>query len=362
MSIILASILFFVSPAFSQAEEQVPLVQELDIVTPVVLIYSAGSTCAGSLVSPDGDVLTAYHCVEKHRPIVVTTATGETFDAELRLTDRRNDLAFLSVDGLVGHPYFVLGGEAVVGQQVTVVGHPLGSLAVRVPVLDGLLRWSVTDGSVSAVGDYLVQLDTAFNPGTSGGPVLDSQGQILGVASRKLRGERLSFAVPSRLASNLLNETELPYLTGSVMFDAELNMPVDNSTTSLLVGPVVEFRDRLLVEGLLGVPLAAQWNTLATGETSWRAWEFQILLRLRFSTSNGTFTADLGGGFAGTATQEGTITEEGLFHPITTIGQPASTMSLRLGVGAWRLGLAGGEDGRWGITVSRTILGGLLRF
>ena len=362
MSIILASILFLVSPAFSHGEEGLPLVQELDIVNPVVLINSAGSTCAGSLVSEEGDVLTAYHCVDTYRALAVTTATGEVFEAELRRTDRRNDLALILVEGLVGRPFLSLGGDAVVGEEVTVVGHPFGSLAVRVPVLDGLLQWSVTGGTVSAVGDSLIQLDTAFNPGTSGGPVLNSQGQLIGVASRKLRGERLAFAVPSRRAVDLFNETDLPFLAGSVMLDLELQMPVDNTTTSLLIGPVFELRDRLLVEGLVGIPVGARWGTLTNGETSWRTWEVQTHLRLRFSRASSTFTADFGGGFAGMASQEGAITEDGRFLPKTTIGQPISTVSVRLGVGGWRLGVVRGQGGRWGLTVGRTLLDGLMRF
>ncbi len=362
MLITLTSLLFLLSPAFSHDRGDLALVQQMDIVSPVVLINSAGSTCAGSLVGEAGQVITAYHCVERRRPIVVTNSEGDRFEAELIHSDRKNDLALLSVNGLRGSPYFRLSLEALVGEDVTVVGHPFGSLAVRVPVLDGLLRWSVTGGTVSAVGQSLIQLDSAFNPGTSGGAILNGEGELIGVASRKLRGERLAFAVPSSKVADLLREGSNALISGSLLLDAGVLLPVDISTPSLLIGPVLELRDRLIFETRIGVPQGAKWRTLSMGETSWRTWEAQVFWRFRFSTVNSSFTAEIGGGVAGLASQTGEVTDNGRFMPNTTYEIPISSTSVRLGIGGWRLGVVRGGGGRWGIAIDRNLVDGLLRF
>jgi S1-C subfamily serine protease len=138
---------------------------------------------AGVIINAQGAVLTALHVVEGGAKIQVRFADGTRANAKVENRQPENDIAVLTVDQLpeVTVPA-VMGGGAQVGDAVFPVGNPLG--------LQGSLTAGVVsalDRSIRAEGGQtlkqLIQFDAAVNPGNSGGPLLDRNGQVIGIVT-----------------------------------------------------------------------------------------------------------------------------------------------------------------------------------
>jgi len=166
----------------------------------VVVIETSRGTGSGFFVS-DVSVLTAAHVVADQSLVTVRLGSGETIAARVAGIDTEADLALLRTPR-PGAPRRPLplgsGGTTKVGQQVFVVGSPLGTFSN-----------TVTRGIVSAMrslgGVSLIQTDAAINPGNSGGPVLNEAGEVIGVATARARGaESLGFAVAIDYAAPLI--------------------------------------------------------------------------------------------------------------------------------------------------------------
>jgi S1-C subfamily serine protease len=152
-------------------------------------------TGAGVVASSDGSILTALHVVETASSVSVTFADGTRSGATVLKRDEANDIAVLAPAQLpqVLVPA-VLGGGAQVGDAVFALGHPLG------------LSDSLTAGVVSALDrkvrvsadrtlDGLIQFDAAVNPGSSGGPLLNRSGQVVGIVTGLANPSQQSFFI-----------------------------------------------------------------------------------------------------------------------------------------------------------------------
>jgi S1-C subfamily serine protease len=148
---------------------------------------------SGVLVSADGFVVTNAHVVEGCRRMTATQINGSTrrsFEPVLKYYDKKSDTAVLKVEGQ-GFEFFALPTRAVrVGERVYAIGNPRG------------LEQSISEGIVSGVreedGISWIQHSAPISPGSSGGALISSRGELLGINSWSVReSQGLNFAVPA---------------------------------------------------------------------------------------------------------------------------------------------------------------------
>ncbi|MFC4536229.1 S1C family serine protease [Sphaerisporangium dianthi] len=144
----------------------------------VVVIRAGRSLGTGVIATEDGTILTAHHVVEDAEDVTVTFADGTRAKAVVGSSNPRLDVATLKPAGL---PEIVvpaaLGGAAAVGAPVVAIGNPLGlTYSVSSGVVAGLNR-TIEKGDLSG----LIQFDASVNPGSSGGPLLDARGLVIGI-------------------------------------------------------------------------------------------------------------------------------------------------------------------------------------
>ena len=162
----------------------------------------AQTSGSGFIISTDGVVVTNNHVIENAREIRVSLADGRSVAAELKGADPSTDIAVLKIDVSGLKALSFADSEALQPGQIAIaIGNPLG------------LQHTVTAGVVSALGrtlranngrliDDIIQTDASLNPGNSGGPLVNSLGQVIGVNTATiLSAQGLCFAVSSNLAA-----------------------------------------------------------------------------------------------------------------------------------------------------------------
>lgn len=147
--------------------------------------YQVRGLGSGFIISPDGYILTNHHVAGNASKIVVTTTEGKKYDAKLIAADELTDVALLKIEG-DNFPYLKLGNsdDVIVGEWVIAMGNPFG-------LFDLNMKPTVTVGVVSNKGiniiqenrvyKGLIQTDAAISSGNSGGPLLNSLGEVIGI-------------------------------------------------------------------------------------------------------------------------------------------------------------------------------------
>jgi S1-C subfamily serine protease len=193
------------SGAVVEAVDRVgPSVVKIDAQEPTRPGVPAGErtgTGSGLIVSPDGLVLTNSHVVARAASLRVTLDDGREFVARLIGHDPDTDLAVIRTEAR-DLPFQALGDSGMLrpGQVAIAIGSPYG------------FQHTVTAGVISALGralrsqtgrlmEHLIQTDAALNPGNSGGPLVTSAGEVVGVNTAAIAGvQGISFAVPTSTA------------------------------------------------------------------------------------------------------------------------------------------------------------------
>jgi len=160
---------------------------------------------SGVILRSDGHILTNNHVVREATRIDVTLQNGKRYPAKLMGADPASDLAVLKIDATgLKQAEFASSETARVGQFVMAIGSPFG------------LDYTVTTGVLSAKGrggiganeieDYL-QTDASINPGNSGGPLVDLNGDVLGINTMIIgRGSGIGFAIPAEIAQRVAKQ------------------------------------------------------------------------------------------------------------------------------------------------------------
>lgn len=167
-----------------------------------------GGLGSGIVISPDGLVLTNSHVVGASKEIRLRDVEGHVGDAQVLGVDPDTDLALLRANGVRDLPYAALGNSKSLrrGQLVIAIGNPLGfESTVTAGVVSALGR-SIRSVSGRTIED-VIQTDAALNPGNSGGPLVSSNAEVIGINTAIINGAQgICFAVASNTAQFVLSE------------------------------------------------------------------------------------------------------------------------------------------------------------
>ncbi|HET7452308.1 MAG TPA: trypsin-like peptidase domain-containing protein, partial [Thermoanaerobaculia bacterium] len=172
--------------------------------------YQTKSLGSGTIIDPNGIILTNDHVVSGASKIIATTKSGDELECEVVGADQDNDLAVLRIRGSKARlPVIPMGtsSDLLIGETVIAIGNPFG------------LSNTVTAGVVSAVGRTVpeenrervftdfIQTDASINPGNSGGPLVNVDGQLIGINTAIVGGASgIGFAIPVDRAKRIVDD------------------------------------------------------------------------------------------------------------------------------------------------------------
>lgn len=163
------------------------------------------SSGTGCIIRSNGLILTSSHVIEGAKSIEVTTSKGEVYKAIVTsILGKNNDLALLKIQTKSNLPTIKLGDSSTlkVGQKVLAIGNPFG------------FNGTLTTGIVSRI-DYArnkIQTDAAINPGSSGGPIVNANGEVIGISQSIFNPDNnksnigIGFAIPVNDAKTLISQ------------------------------------------------------------------------------------------------------------------------------------------------------------
>jgi serine protease Do len=177
-----------------------------------IVKFGGGS---GFVVDSSGIIVTNTHVIIRdHLDYQITDYKGRRFQAQLIASDQVNDVAFLKISQNIKMPALLLGDSSKIklGQSVYAIGNVLGIFqnTVSAGIISGLAR------SISARSEAfsenlrgLIQTDAAINPGSSGGPLIDSMGNVIGINTASVTAaENIGFAIPINIIKKDLEQVK----------------------------------------------------------------------------------------------------------------------------------------------------------
>lgn len=174
-----------------------------DAIRSVVTIRTDISQGSGFIVADGGYIVTNAHVMEGAKAASIITYDGEDHGVIVIGKDNKMDIALLSINTTYYNSLSLANSNnAQVGEKVIAIGNPLG------------LQFSVSEGIISAVHreggngiNAYIQTDAALNPGNSGGPLINKEGEVVGINNFKVGdSENIGFALESNYIKNIINE------------------------------------------------------------------------------------------------------------------------------------------------------------
>ncbi len=214
--IISAILLVFISsPVFAFGKVEKNPVSIYEKINPAIVTVDSqipdGLSCGtGCIIDKSGVILTSAHVVDIGKTVVVTMSNGQNYDAKvLKHLGNNKDIALLKIDAKKDLKTVKLGNSSKVkvGQKVLAIGNPFG------------FSGTLTQGIVSRI-DYTknrIQTDAAINPGSSGGPLLNTNGDVIGInqaiynPDNNISNIGIGFATPINLVKEYLEENSASF-------------------------------------------------------------------------------------------------------------------------------------------------------
>ena len=210
-------------------EDALPVTEIVKKVTPAVVGISCevplGTvTGTGIIMSEDGYIITNNHVIDGATDITVAVKNGDVYDeyeAELIGKDAQTDLAVVKIDktGLTAAE-FGQSNDLLVGELAIAIGNPLG-FDFASTVTGGMISGLNREVNIESRQMTLIQTDAAINSGNSGGPLVNSYGQVIGINSAKISqqyAEGLGFAIPLYEAKPIIDDLiQYGYVKGRPM-------------------------------------------------------------------------------------------------------------------------------------------------
>ena len=172
-------------------------------------IEGAGS---GVLISKDGVIVTNNHVINSATETKVTLADGTSYPAKIIASDESSDLAVIKITADKAVPYLTFGDSTTlqVGDPVVAIGNPLGELqgTVTAGYISALHRDVMVEGQLMS---NVMQTDAAINAGNSGGALLNSRGELIGINVAKFRQtgvEGIAFSIPSETVQPTIEQLQ----------------------------------------------------------------------------------------------------------------------------------------------------------
>ncbi|MDL2225737.1 trypsin-like peptidase domain-containing protein [Eubacteriales bacterium OttesenSCG-928-M02] len=193
---------------------------------------------SGVTLTADGYIVTNNHVIEGASKITIRLKNGETYEAKLMGTDDETDIALLKIEA-TGLTPAVIGNsdELKVGDKAYVIGNPLGTLGGT--VTQGIVSALNRNIDVDGKSMNLLQTDAAVNPGNSGGALINSQGQLVGIIVAKSAGsnvEGLGFAIPINDVTDVVEQlNQYGYVKGRISLGMTL-VDIGDEQTAMMYG------------------------------------------------------------------------------------------------------------------------------
>ena len=193
-------------------------------VQPILEVYQAGQrgriavTGSGVIFSPEGYVITNNHVVERAERVTCMLSDKQEVPATVVGRDPETDVAVIKLDlsKFTGTLHFARLGDSSklqIGQQVMAMGSPLGlARSISLGVISSLDRYLPEDqmpaGAATGQFNTWIQTDAAINPGNSGGPLVNLEGEVIGINARAVTvfGENVGFAIPINLVHEVADQ------------------------------------------------------------------------------------------------------------------------------------------------------------
>lgn len=203
--------------------------------------YGSTSWGTGIVLTSDGYIITNTHVLEGGNSATVTLEDNSTFEAKLVGYDTASDIAVLKIDatGLIPAE-FGDSSELEVGDEVVAIGNPLGE-EFRGTMTNGIISAIDRDISYQGYTMTLLQTNTAINEGNSGGPLINMQGQVIGITNMKMSSyyyestiEGIGFAIPTSGMKSVVDQLiEQGFVFGRPMFGFTIgSMPDEHLANS----------------------------------------------------------------------------------------------------------------------------------